>query len=197
MSEKLLDQQSPSLNINNTDYMRKPRLFQLIRRVAIFAASAIFWFLSINWLPPSINVLFLLTFGQWCWTSNLDILYRCGIDPLGLLNHRKGYSVSGNYGISIFMSIAVTLAALIYKISGTEWADVGVFIAIALFWVMPSPWRLYEAERWTALDTLKNSFGHQITLAEVVLCDLLTSYSRIITMIVLESVWMVRDQGLD
>ena len=172
--------------------MRKSRVFQLIRRLFIFAASAVFWFSAISWLPAIINVLFLLTFGQWCWTSNLDILYRCGIDPLGLLNHRKGYSVSGNYGIGIFMSIAVTLSALLYKISGTEWADVGVFIVIALFWVMPSPWRLYQAERFTALETLWNSFGNNITLAEVVLCDLLTSYSRIITMIVLESVWMVR-----
>ena len=171
--------------------MRKSRLLQMMRRISVFLISAVYWFSSIKWLPATINVLFLLTFGQWCWTSNLDILYRNGIDPLGLLNHRKGYSVSGNYGIAMFMSTAVSFSAIIYKIFQTEWADVGVFLIISLFWIMPSPWRLYQAERYTALDTLWNSFGHKITLAEVVLCDLLTSYSRIIVMIVLESVWMV------
>ncbi|KAJ3303057.1 protein-ER retention protein [Kappamyces sp. JEL0829] len=90
------------------------------------------------------------------------------------------------------MSLAVCFATFLYRLTGTEWADVAVYFAVLAFWIFPSPWRLFLQERMTAIDTLVASFTTTIGLAEVVLCDLLTSYSRIIMLTVLESVWMIR-----
>jgi hypothetical protein len=186
-------------------FMGQSRNMMNIHRLLLFTVMVFSWFSSISWIPTSLHVLFLATLGQWCWTTNLDLLYRCGIDPLFLLRHRKGYSVAGNYGISSFMSSAVILGLVLYSSSGTEWANVGgflpgfivVYIVMFLFWAMPSPWRLYLPERMTAIETFTNSFTSQITLAEVVLCDLLTSYSRIIMMTILEGVWMVSSIQVD
>ena len=109
-----------------------------------------------------------------------------------MLEHQKGYSVAGNYGISSVMSLLVTVGAIIYKHTENEWVDLCTYLAMIIFWIMPLPWKLYQTERSTAISTFLSSFGTKIGLAEVVLCDLLTSYSRIILLTVLESVWLVK-----
>lgn len=91
--------------------------------------------------------------------------------------------------MAFIMSTSVCTATILHSTTQSEWTQIVILFFVCAFWVLP--FRFYKAERFTAIDTFISSFGNDISLANVVLCDLLTSYSKILLSIILESAWTV------
>jgi hypothetical protein len=131
----------------------------------------------------------MITIGHWCWSTNLDILYLTGIDPLSFLKHVPGYEVSGNYGIAMIMSFICCFATWFVGVTDNKFAPY-FFIILSLFWI--NPLQIYKEERMSILQAFYRSiFLENVDLSEVILCDILTSYARIISQTLLESYWMI------
>jgi EXS family len=165
--------------------MLKSRTFLLLKRIFVFSSLLSIWIYNLQEISFLFSLLTTLSFAIWLWTLNLDILYTFHIDTLTILNHRKGHTLSGLYGISIINSTILIISILL------TFPDSITLTIIILFWILPHS--VYHAERYTILDVLGSSFLSKITISEVVFCDLMTSYSKIMTMVIIETGMMVRD----
>jgi hypothetical protein len=167
--------------------MKAKKMSKILKHGFIFAATILVWYFSVAWIHNSIHLLFMITLGHWAWTTNLDVLYRQGVDPLSMLEHVSGYQVSNNYSIAIFMSLLCCLFSWLNGFVG-EMVTPLAFVLLALFWI--NPFKLYKSERMSILGAVYRSVViTRVDLSEVLLCDIFTSFSRITSQMMLETFW--------
>jgi hypothetical protein len=110
-----------------------------------------------------------------------------GIDPLSMIKHLPGYQVSNNYGIAIFMSLICCIASWFTGLLTDAYAP-WALVLVLLFWM--NPFKFYLVERRSIVGALYRSLIiTEVDLSEVILCDILTSYSRIMCQMTLETIW--------
>ncbi|KAI8898997.1 EXS family-domain-containing protein [Globomyces pollinis-pini] len=170
--------------------MVKSKPILLLSRLIAFTITFFVWYYTLPWLPNSIQLLFLFTFGGWCWAANLDVLFHTGIDPLPMLNHVAGFKVSGIYGIVGVFSASCCIASWAFGIFQNHLIPVILYFIVIMF--MMQPWNMfYRLERFTFIKScFRSVFSDNVILSDVILCDILTSFSRVVSQLPVELAWI-------
>ncbi|KND00484.1 uncharacterized protein SPPG_04800 [Spizellomyces punctatus DAOM BR117] len=154
-------------------------------------------FASFVSLPPYFRLLLLVDLGIWCWATNVHVLVATGIDLYRVLDAqvRKPSSVSRSedttalYGIAATFTIITFLSLAIFAKLEAKWGEEAAEIVPSLTFVLLTALILWprkgffarERGRFTRslIRTILGGLGSTVPFCDVILADILTSFSKI------------------
>lgn len=171
--------------------MRALQILQFLKKSILFICTLLCWYYTYSLIPRSIKLAYLFSIGLWAFANNLDVLYKTGIDPLMLMKHVAGFQVSNTYDMAATVSIFTMSASLLWiYFMGDFRVVLGLYLMLGLYAVLP--FRFSSKERWSVIGALYHSIViTRVDLSQVLLCDILTSYSRVVCQMTLETVFLV------
>ena len=172
-------------------FMRRFQVLHLLKKLITFSSTLICWYYTYSSIPRSIKLAYIFSVGFWAFANSLDVVYKTGIDPLLLMKHKNGFQVSAAYDLAITVSILTITASFLSIYFKSDYrVVVGLYILFGIYAVFP--YRFSYKERYTIMNALyKSIFITRVDLSQVLLCDILTSYSRVVCQMTLETVFLV------
>ncbi|KAI8907936.1 EXS family-domain-containing protein, partial [Gorgonomyces haynaldii] len=157
----------------------------MLKKLIFLAVLLICW----NWMnvPLHVHLLFFTTISLWSWTLNLYLLNIWGVNSKRLLQESTSWyqsMIQSLMDICVLFSIMCILLALSVNLEDlVEWISLSCYILGFAFLFNPTK-SLYHRERQLLLQCLYRSvfegINSQVFLSDVILCDILTSFSRVI-----------------
>jgi len=151
-------------------------------------------------LPTIYHSLFFLFLGIWLWGININVLEKTNIDCSFLLtpaeerplrnssknyvNYKDIYKLAMSYTFIFFFSTTIyNICGIYWEKTTIEWIAVATLL-ISLYTLFMSNKALYKNERMKFVKALKRivtpNFKVETSFSDVVLADLITSFSKVI-----------------